>query len=170
MSSTVSYLSPIIDLSKASVKTISNKVESADGREDRFGRRNQVLKFYPVYTFLVEGVDTENGEAISTGQSIGQTTKASGQITKVSGTTVWVKLKTTNAFTPNELLTFESDTFNGTPSVSTSGASQVIFEIPNSISPPSYVTARNPSVLAQKRMIHKDQWKKLFYGIRRKVF
>ena len=150
MSSTVSYLSPIIDLSKASVKTISNKVESADGREDRFGRRNQVLKFYPVYTFLVEGVDTENGEAISTGQSItGQTTKASGQITKVSGTTVWVKLKTTNAFTPNELLTFESDTFNGTPSVSTSGASQVIFEIPNSISPPSYVTARNPSVLAQ---------------------
>ena len=46
------------------------------------------------------------------------------------------------------LLTFESDTFNGTPSVSTSGASRVIFEIPI-ISPPSYVTIRNPSVLAQ---------------------
>ena len=105
MSSTVSYLSPIIDLSKASVKTISNKVESADGREDRFGRRNQILEFYPVYTFLIDGVDTENGESVSTGQSItGQTTKASGNIVKVSGTTVWVKLRTTNAFTPNELL------------------------------------------------------------------
>ena len=150
LSSTVSYLSPIVDLSKASLKTISNKVENASGREDRFGRRNQLLEFYPVYTFLIDGIDTENGESISAGQSItGQTTKASGNIVKVSGTTVWVKLKTTNAFTPNELLSFETDTFNGTPSVAASGASQVIFEIPNTISPPSYVTARNPSVLAQ---------------------
>ncbi len=150
LSSTKKYLSPIIDLSKASVKTISNKIESANGFENRFGRRNQVLNFYPVYTFLVEGIDTAGGEAITSGQSItGQTTKASGQITKVSGTTVWVKLKTTNAFTPNEELSFENDTFSGTVSVAASGASQVIFEIPNVVSPPSYVTARNPSVLAQ---------------------
>ena len=102
ISSVVSYLSPIIDLSKSSLKTISNKVENAFGREDRFGRRNQMLQFYPVYTFLIDGIDTENGESVSAGQSItGQTTKASGSIVKVSGTTVWVKLKTTNAFTPN---------------------------------------------------------------------
>ena len=45
LSSTVSYLSPIVDLSKASLKTISNKVENASGREDRFGRRYQLLEF-----------------------------------------------------------------------------------------------------------------------------
>lgn len=150
LSSTVSYLSPLVDLSRASVKTISNKVENASGQEERFGRRNQILEFYPVYTFLVDGVDTGNGESISNNQTItGSTTKASGDIIKVSGTTVWVKLKTANAFTPNETLNFETDTFAGTISVESSGASQVIFQIPNTVAPPTYVTARNPSVLAQ---------------------
>ena len=150
LSSTVSYLSPLVDLSRASVKTISNKVENASGQEERFGRRNQILEFYPVYTFLIDGVDTEGGESISNNQTItGSTTKASGDIIKVSGTTVWVKLKTANAFTPNETLNFETDTFAGTISVESSGASQVIFQIPNTVAPPTYVTARNPSVLAQ---------------------
>ena len=150
LSSSVSYLSPLVDLSRASVKTISNKVENAVGQETRFGRRDQILEFYPIYTFLLDGVDTEGGESISNNQTItGATTKASGDIIKVSGTTVWVKLKTANAFTPNETLNFETDTFAGTITVESSGASQVIFQIPNTIAPPTYVTARNPSVLAQ---------------------
>ena len=39
------------------------------GVEDRFGSRNQILEFYPVYEFVVDGIDTENGESVS-GRSI----------------------------------------------------------------------------------------------------
>ena len=49
LSSSVSHLSPIIDLSSATVKTVSNRVENATGQEDRFGRRDQIIEFYPVY-------------------------------------------------------------------------------------------------------------------------
>jgi len=148
-SSSVSYLSPMIDLSRSSIKVISNRVENASGMESRFGRRNQILEFYPVYTFLVDGVNTQGGELISNNQKItGLTTKASGQIVKVQGVTVFVKLKTTNSFTPGEVLQFENNTFNTPPTVAFSGVSQVTFQIPNTVSPPTYVTARNPSVPA----------------------
>ncbi|BCU93747.1 MAG: hypothetical protein CM15mV3_0330 [Caudoviricetes sp.] len=46
LSSTVSHLSPIIDLSSATVKTVTNRIENAKGQEDRFGRRDQVIEFY----------------------------------------------------------------------------------------------------------------------------
>ena len=55
LSSSVSHLSPIIDLSSATVKTVSNRVENATGQEDRFGRRDQVIEFYPVYQFNLAG-------------------------------------------------------------------------------------------------------------------
>ena len=45
LSSTVSHLSPIIDLSSATVKTVTNRIENAKGQEDRFGRRDQVIEF-----------------------------------------------------------------------------------------------------------------------------
>jgi len=45
LSSDRSYLSPVIDLNAASVKTISNRVENALGREDRYGKRYQELRF-----------------------------------------------------------------------------------------------------------------------------
>ena len=51
LSSTVSYLSPVIDLSSASVKTVSNRIENASGQENRYGRRDQLIEFYPVYSF-----------------------------------------------------------------------------------------------------------------------
>ena len=147
--STVSHLSPLIDLSRSTVKTISNKVENAKGSEDRFGRRNQVLEFYPVYNFNVSGIDTSS-EVIQSNQTVeGSTTNAIGEIVKVSGTTISVKLKSTNAFTPGETLSFSNQTFAGTTTVGLSGVSQVIFQIPNTIVPPTYVTARNPSVVAE---------------------
>ena len=148
LSSSQDHLSPLIDLSRSTVKTITNKVESAKGKEDRFGRRNQILEFYPVYSFIVSGVDTST-EIIQSGQTVaGSTTNASGEIVKVSGTTVFVKLKTTNSFTPGEELSFSNQTFASTTSVELSGASKVVFQIPNITVPPTYVTARNPSVLA----------------------
>ena len=55
ISSTASHLSPIIDLSSATVKTVTNRIEKAHGNEDRFGRRDQVIEFYPVYQFNLAG-------------------------------------------------------------------------------------------------------------------
>lgn len=87
LSSEKSYLSPVIDLSSASVKTVSNRVEFASGQENRFGRRDQIIEFYPVYQFQLAG----NGStAIQDNQTItGKTTKATGTICKVSGNNVW---------------------------------------------------------------------------------
>lgn len=148
-SSSSTHLSPIVDLSRATVKTITNRVENATGSEDRFGRRKQILEFYPVYNFIVSGIDTTS-EVIQSGQTIaGSTTNASGEIIKVVGTAVFVKLKTTNAFTPGEQVSFSNQTFAGTTTVALTGSSKVVFQIPNITVPPTYVTARNPSVLAQ---------------------
>ena len=149
LSSTVSYLSPLVDLSRASIKTISNKVENAKGKEERFGRREQILEFYPVYTFLAEGV--EQTETVNVGQTVsGLSTNASGEIVKVDGTTLSVKVKTANTFTAGEELVFSNQTFNGTINVSTAiGVTKISFQIPNIVSPPTYVTARNPSILAE---------------------
>ena len=55
LTSTSSHLSPIIDLSSATVKTVTNRVENATGQEDRFGRRDQIVEFYPVYQFNLAG-------------------------------------------------------------------------------------------------------------------
>ena len=148
LSSTVSTLSPLIDLSRATVKTVSNKVENAKGKESRFGRRNQILEFYPVYSMLVNGV--QQSETITEGQIVtGSTTNASGEIVRVDQSVIYVKVKTANAFTSGEELSFETDTFANTINVSSAGASKVVFQIPNTVVPPTYVTARNPAVPAE---------------------
>ncbi len=101
LSSTVSYLSPIVDLSTTSVKTVSNRIEKASGQEDRYGRRDQVIQFYPIYKFAVDFNDNNLG----VGQSIeGNTSKAIGVIAKIEDNTVWVRLKTTQFFATNEYL------------------------------------------------------------------
>ena len=69
LQSSVSYLSPLIDLSRSTIKTISNKVENAKGSEDRFGKRNQILEFFPVYEFVVNGIDT-NTEVLQANQTV----------------------------------------------------------------------------------------------------
>ena len=48
LSSTVSHLSPVVDLSSASVIATTNRIENSHGQEDRFGRRNQIVEFYPI--------------------------------------------------------------------------------------------------------------------------
>ena len=83
LSSTVSHLSPIIDLSSATVKTVTNRIENAKGQEDRFGRRDQVIEFYPVYQFNLAG---NGGTDLQADQTIkGLTTKTTGTIARVNG-------------------------------------------------------------------------------------
>ena len=154
LSSTVSHLSPFIDLSRASIKTITNRIENATGNEDRFGRRNQILKFKDVYTFQLNGIDTGANEAItdpSTSEQTltGETTKAKGSIIKVSGTTVWVKLDTVNSFAPGEKVVFSLDTFasqSGTGvTVAFNSIKREVPQIPNIISPATDITAVRPT-------------------------
>jgi len=148
LSSTVTHLSPVIDLSRASVKTITNRIESATGSEDRYGRRNQIVTFLPVYSFTASGL--QGAEIINDSQTIvGVTSKAEGTIVKVDGSTVFVKITTVNTFVAGEVLTFSSDTFTGDIKVGTGGLTKFEFDIPNTTTPPTYVTARNPSVPAQ---------------------
>ena len=104
LSSTVSHLSPIVDLDTTSVKTVTNRVEQADGQEDRFGRRDQIIKFYPVYRFQITGT---GGTQIQNDQAVeGYNSKAVGSIAKVDGSTIWVRVKTSQLFQRGERISF----------------------------------------------------------------
>ena len=101
LTSTVSYLSPVVDLSSASVKTVTNRIENGNGQENRYGRRNQILEFYPVYTFSLSTVTP--GVTYQSNQSIkGSTSQATGTIAKVDGNNIWVKVRTKQGFLVNE--------------------------------------------------------------------
>jgi hypothetical protein len=106
LSSSVSYLSPVIDIESSSVKTYSNRVENSKGKEDRFGKRYQKLSFFPVYSFAISGND---GVDVAINQSVeGITSKAKGEIIKYSNNTVWVRVTSISSFEANEELFFSS--------------------------------------------------------------
>jgi len=140
LTSNVSYLSPVIDLSTASVKTISNRIESATGSENRYGRRNQVLEFFPLYEFAVSGTQ---GVQIFNNQKVeGVSSGALGTIAKVADNTITIKLKTKQVFINGEDLVFENQkttitggTVGGTPAA-----------LPITLNTAQVLTARNPSV------------------------
>ena len=101
LSSNVSYLSPVIDLSSASVKTVSNRIENAGGQENRYGRRDQILEFYQVFNFALSTVTP--GVSYQSNQSIkGVTSQANGTIAKVDGNNIWVRVKTKQGFINGE--------------------------------------------------------------------
>jgi hypothetical protein len=151
LSSTVSYLSPVVDLSTASVKTVSNRIESATGQEDRYGRRDQIIEFYPIYKF---NIGNTSGSQIQNNQAIeGYTSKAVGTIAKVEGSTVWVRLKTSQFFKRGERVTLGNqptliETVNGVvvpaATISTNPV-EVFLDIPDSAT----MVARNPSVILE---------------------
>tara|TARA_B100000427_G_scaffold189705_1_gene157639 strand:+ start:64 stop:3243 length:3180 start_codon:yes stop_codon:yes gene_type:complete len=142
LSSTVSHLSPVIDLSNASVIATTNRIENSHGQEDRFGRRNQIVEFYPIYTFALGG---NGGTAIESGQTIqGQTTKATGTIAKVDGTSIWVRVKTSQFFKKGETVTLVNQTSLTSVTID-SNPSQVLRDIADA----STITARNPSVILE---------------------
>ena len=142
LSSDVSYLSPVIDLSTSSVKAISNRVDKSSGKEDRFGRRDQVLTFYPVYQFTLTGNGTD---PIQDDQVIkGENSKAIGVIAKVDESTVWVRVKTPSIFQVGETVTLANQTTLTSVTVDSS-PSQLFADINDS----AVIVARNPSNLSQ---------------------
>lgn len=143
LSSSVSYLSPVIDLSDCSVKAISNRIESAAGKEDRFGRRDQIVNFYPIYQFTLAGAGA--GVQIQNDQPIkGLASKSVGVIAKVEGLKVWVRVKTSTLFQRGETVTLGDQ--QGLTSVTIdSNPSQVFVEIDDAAT----IVARNPSNILQ---------------------
>ena len=162
LSSTKSHLSPLIDLRTSSVKLGSNRVENTTGTENRYGKRYQIIKLYPVYKFTVSG----NGSTvITTGQNVsgigfldantGELINASGassEVLRVVNNDVYVKVKNSLQFEVGETLTFSVQSVSGgnlsgdTVVISTAG----IFEqVPNFVTG-STVTAYNPSNLSEK--------------------
>ena len=140
LTSTVSHLSPVIDLGNASVKTASSRIENATGQEDRFGRRDQVVKFYPVYTFQLSGASE-----IQANQTIkGVTTKASGTIVRVNGTNIFVKVKTSQFFQKGETVIL-GDQPDQLSVVINSNPSELFFDIDDGAT----IIARNPSNTAE---------------------
>ncbi len=142
LSSTVSHLSPIIDLSSATVKTVSNRIENAQGKENRFGRRDQVIEFYPVYQFNLAG---NAGTELRDNQTIkGLTTKTTGTIARVDGQVVYVRVKTSQFFQKGETVTLGNQL--GLTNVTVdSNPSQFLININDA----STIVARNPNAILQ---------------------
>jgi hypothetical protein len=123
--SDVSYLSPVIDVESASIKTTTNRIENATGSEGRYGKQYQVLKFLPVYDFTLGGITN-----VLSNQTIrGLTTGATGRIVKTQGSRVWVKLTSFNTFSASEPVSFDNQQIdpNNPPTISSLGPVEVDF-------------------------------------------
>ena len=111
LSSSSKNLSPVIDLRTSSVKTITNRVENSTGQEDRFGKRNQILSFLPIYNLSIAILGP--ADSIEQNQTfIGTASKAEATVISISGSTAQVKLKTKTPFINGETVTVKST--NGT--------------------------------------------------------
>ena len=142
LSSSKSYLSPVIDLSSASVKLKTNRVENASGKENRFGRRDQIIEFYPIYKFSLSG---NAGTQIQSNQTItGKTTKATGTVAKVEGVNVWVRVKTSQFFQQGEGVNLGNQLTLTNVSID-SNPTQIFVSIADA----STLVARNPSSILQ---------------------
>jgi len=149
LSSTVSYLSPVIDLSSASVKTVSNRIENAGGQENRYGRRDQILEFYPVYTFQLStttpDVTYQNNQSVK-----GKTSSATGTVSKVDGNTVWVRVRTKQGFEINEELDMTQFTnVQSAPTITVGSTPSLVTPVINSSTQSAAgesitIVARNP--------------------------
>jgi hypothetical protein len=115
LSSEVDYLSPLIDLRNVNAKTSSTRVDNSTGYEDRFGKRYQTLTFWPVYQFVISGINVTI-TPIANNQTIrGRNSNAEGTIISVSGTSVIVRMSNNGVFETGEGLIFSDPsnlTFN----------------------------------------------------------
>jgi len=118
LSSSNTALSPVIDLRTATVKTATNRVENATGYEDRYGKRDQILKFLPLFEFNLSVGGTNAGELISNRSLVGQTSKAEGYITEYSNGKATIRLRTTTPFQQNEPLLLYDESGNQVESIS----------------------------------------------------
>ena len=108
-------------------------------QEDRFGRRDQVIEFYPVYQFNLAG---NGGTELQADQTIkGLTSKTTGTIARVNGNVVYVRVKTSQFFQKGELVSLGNQL--GLTNVSVdSNPTQVLF---TSIDDAATIVARNPN-------------------------
>ena len=150
LSSTKSYLSPVVDLRTSSVKLIHNQVEKASGSESRYGRRDQIIKLYPIYKVIYSGIGLSNiteGEIVGSTTNIktitGYTSRAKGIIVKVnkSTSTLSIKMLTDTIFQANETLLF--DNIAGLDNFPTN-----IFSTPNGITEVPFIFAKNATLTA----------------------
>lgn len=136
LSSSTENLSPVIDLRTSSVKTISNRVENPNGSESRFGRRNQILEFYKIFTFSITG---NSGTNITVGQTVDSVTNTntstvaglqggSGRVLAwdSSTNTITVQLRNSGQFKASEALIFSSQQSLTGVSISNSGVTEVV--------------------------------------------
>lgn len=135
LSSKLSYLSPVIDLSSCSVKLVTNEVEKSAGQENRYGRRDQVITFYPVYKFIVNGLNTNSiqvGDASNPKLVYGLSSKARAEIVKndTVNNEVYVKMLTDTLFVANESLEFTSQPSLTGISVANTGLTEIPFNFP----------------------------------------
>lgn len=140
-----SYLSPLLDLRTASIKLSSNRVENTTGYENRYGRRNQILNFYPVYSIKITGNSTT---AITINQNVqGSVTGAKGKVLGYTSNpnTMIVKVTSTSNFIQNEYLTFSEQSLSNV-SILPDG----IIKQPFNFTPGEFVVAFNPSDLTEK--------------------
>ena len=106
LTSNNSAISPLVDLRTASVKTATNRVENASGKEDRYGKRNQVLSFLKIFRLdLSTGGPLTTRAKITTGSVlVGRTSKAEGTITSYENDVAEIRLKTNTEFAEAEFI------------------------------------------------------------------
>lgn len=159
LSSTKSYLSPVVDLRTSSVKLVHNQVEKSSGSESRYGRRDQIIKLYPVYKVIYSGTglgsipeSTIVGSTTNIKTVTGYSSKAKGIIVKAdkASTVLWIKMLTDTIFQANETLLFDDiPTLNDFPT-NVFSTPNGITEVPFSFDNNSIITAFDRSDLTKK--------------------
>jgi hypothetical protein len=146
LNSSKSHLSPLIDLRVSSVKLSTNRVENTTGYENRYGRRNQIINLYPVYSIKITGNSTT---AVTLNQNVqGVITGARGRVVAYTANpnTILVKVTSTSTFIENERLIFSNQSALNNVSILPDGIVKNTF----TFTPGSYVVAFNPSDLTKK--------------------
>ena len=128
LSSSNSNLSPVIDLRTSSVKTQSSRVENSTGYENRYGKRDQILRFSPLYNLTLNVVGTA-GQISQNQTLVGATSKAEGTIVQITDSVALIRLKTKTSFIQNEAATLISSdgTIIDTISINISSISELSF-------------------------------------------
>lgn len=104
LSSTNKALSPVIDLRTATVKTVSNRVENSTGYENRYGKRDQILTFQPLYILSISVSGINANEVAENKTLVGQLSKAEGFITNYDNDDATIRLRTNTPFQQGESL------------------------------------------------------------------
>ena len=148
LSSDVSYLSPVIDLRTASVKTITNRVENSSGIEDRYGKRYQSINLYPIYKFTING--NEDVDILLNQNVTGLTSGAQSEVLRIIDNDVYVKIKNSLTFTIGEELEFSTQSSTDLADKTITISNEGIFEVTPNFVVGSTITSINPSNRGEK--------------------